>query len=126
MKDLELFNSYVTLLKENGFKLYTSVRENEKPSWAHIVKGENIGYVQCAYFGGLSFSTEHKPNKNCGSGFGLTENGIYNPTVNDAERSFIFAPHWAKKEDVKHVIKYKGWEDYLKNPINQILTYTEL
>lgn len=126
MKDLELFNEYVTLLKENGFKLYTSVSEGEKPSWAHIVKDDNIGYIQCAYFGGISFSTEHKPNKNCGTGFGLTENGIYNPTVKDAERTFIIAPHWAKPQDIQQVVKYKGWEDYLTNPINRILKYTEL
>lgn len=122
MKDLQLFADYVSVLKENDFKVYTSCTD-PKPSWAYFVKDDKIGYVQCAYFGGLSFSTVHKPCKECGTGFGLDEEGIYAPNVEDALRTFVIAPKWAKERDRQAVVKYSNWNE-LNN--GRILTYTEL
>ena len=52
---MSLFTEYVETLKEAGFKCYTSDTK-ENPTYCHFVKDNKIGYVQEAYFGGLSFS----------------------------------------------------------------------
>lgn len=81
--------------------------------------------MQEAYFGGLSFSTVHKGCKKFGTGFGLTEEGICEPTLQHAIACFITAPNWAKG-DMRVIVKYKSWEDYLSNSINRILREREL
>jgi len=124
----EIFNSELLAdladtLKDAGMKIYyTPGRDNGKATYFYFVEGDNIGYCQEAYFGGISFSTVHIGNKNSGTGFGLTgESGIYNPTIKDAREAFIKYPNWANKQDRESVKKYKNWEDYISRPINQIL-----
>ena len=123
----ELLHKFVKDLKENGFKVYTS-DQKEDYSYCHFVKDNKIGYVQTDYFGGLTFSTVHKPFKNIGTGFGLndTDNRVFNPTIEDAEKSFMIAPNWATYKQRNSVVKYESWEDYLSKPVNQILKQVEL
>ena len=121
---MSLFTEYVETLKGAGFKCYTSDTK-EKPTYCYFVKDNKIGYVQEAYFGGLSFSTVHKGCKKFGTGFGLTENGICEPTLQHAVDCFILAPNWAKR-DIGAIVKYKSWDEYLSNPVNRILKNREL
>ncbi len=123
----ELLHKFVKDLKENGFKVYTS-DPKEDYSYCHFVKDDKIGYVQTDYFGGLTFSTVHKGNRNIGSGFGLNDidNRVFNPTIEDAEKAFMIAPSWATSDQRKSVVKYESWEDYKSKPVNQILKEIEL
>jgi len=122
----ELLHNFVQTLKENGFKVYTSSRE-EDYTYCHFVEGDNIGYVQTSYFGGLQFSTVHKPCKEFGTGFGLNEDGIYNPTIVIAREAFVRIPiYWQYKSNTEAVKKYKNWEEYINTPINRILKEREL
>ncbi|MBM6698730.1 hypothetical protein H5976_08775, partial [Streptococcus alactolyticus] len=76
-----------------------------------------IGYCQEGYFGGIRFSTVHIPCKNCGSGFGLTDDqGIIEPTINDAKQAFINYPQWVNIYDRASVKKYIDWNHYISQP----------
>jgi len=121
--DYQLFDDFVQTLKDNGFKVFTS--STEQPTWAHYVKDNKIGYMQLDYFGGLTFSTVHKPCAKFGTGFRLDERGKYNPTLKDAEQGFIIAPQWARG-NLSDIKKYDSWNNYLSYPTNQILKYREL
>lgn len=117
----ELLNNFANLLLDNNFRILVP---DNPDTWMHFEKDGKLGYCQLSYFKcGISFSTVHKPNKNCGTGFGLDDSytGVPSPTIEDAERAFILAPNWAKKSDIQHVVKYKGFEEYLEAPTNQII-----
>jgi len=117
----ELLNNFANLLLQNDFKILVP----EKPtSYMNFEKDNKIGYCQLSYNKyGISFSTVHKGNRNCGTGFGLDDSytGIENPTIKDAERAFIDYPNWAKKSDIAFVVKYKDLDDYLSIPTNKII-----
>ena len=89
--------------------------------------GINVGYVQWEDFGGASFSTVHKPNRCCGTGFSMgRDSGNYSPTLEDAKRAFAFAPHWAKSRDREAVSKYPSIEAYAETPMHKIVARVEL
>jgi len=112
MEIQEIFKNYIKELKNNGFAVYTSDTK-EQPSYINFTKDNKIGYCQYDRFGGVTFSTVHKPCKECGTGFRVTENdGTYEPTIKDAESSLIFAPNWATPKDKQAIVKYKSWEEY--------------
>jgi len=123
----QLLADMADMLKDNGLSVYWSKWSSgtAKPTYFHFTDGVNIGYCQEAYFGGLSFSTVHKPCRGCGTGFGLNENGIYQPTLKDAERAFIIAPNWANSNDVRDVKKYKSWDEYSNTPLNKMCEYVK-
>jgi len=126
MQDNTILHEFVKELKQNGFKVFTSA-EDKNYSYCHFIKDDKIGYVQTDYFGGLSFSTVHKPCKNFGTGFGLNDlnNRVWQPTIKDAENCFITAPNWATG-NIGDIKKYKNWDEYVNTPINKILTEREL
>ena len=117
----ELFNNFANFLLNNGFKI---VVPSDPSQWnyLHFEKDNKIGYCQLSDFKcGICFSTVHKGNKNCGTGFGLHDSpfhGIESPTIEDVESAFIFAPNWAKRADRESVIKYKDLNEFLSNKIN--------
>lgn len=119
----ELLRDYLRFLLNEGFKVYvTEPEENRKITYAHFVEGSNIGYVQDADFGGLSFSTVHKPNADSGTGF-RTDDGVYEPTLEHARGTFVKAPYWGSG---KSVVKYKNWSDYTKSSHGSILKKVEV
>lgn len=122
-KDAAL-QQFADTLKAAGMRIfYSPYKDGRLSTYFYFTDGTNIGYCQDAYFGGIQFSTVHKPNKNCGTGFGLDENGIYEPTVEDALRAFIIAPNWAKPRDRQAVVKFKSWDEFFSR--ETILTYIE-
>lgn len=127
MKDNSILHDFVKLLKENGFAVYTS-DPDEDYSCCYFVKNNRIGYVQTDYFGGLSFSTVHKGNRETGTGFGLNDmdNRVFEPTIEHAENAFIIAPYWATNGQRNSVVKYKSWDEYIQQPVNRILKKREL
>jgi hypothetical protein len=113
--------TFINKLIKNDFKVYVTNTEN--PTYCYFIKNDKIGYCQDSYFGGIDFSSVHKPNKDCGTGFRIYE-GVNNPSCNHALDCFIFAPSWYDGNK-KEIRKYKNWEDYLKEPTSKILNYIE-
>lgn len=117
------------LLIKDGLQVFTTIYNHNKGAavtYIYFTDGINIGYAQNNYFGRISFSTVHKPCKECGTGFGLNSDGIYSPTIDDAKKAFIIAPHWAKPSDIKAVKKYKNFADYSAQSLNNIGTITQI
>lgn len=125
----ELLQNTADMIKAAGMRVFISKwSHNEtKPTYFHFTDGENIGYCQEGHFGGISFSTVHRPCKECGTGYGLTDfndPGIYEPTIKDAKQAFINAPSWARPTERAAVIKYKNWEEYTqRNTMPEYLEY---
>lgn len=122
----QLLTEMADKLKVSGYKVYYSnwsYSPNEKKTYFHFTDGTRIGYCQVEYFGGLSFSTVHKPCRQCGTGFSANEDRIFEPSVKAAEKAFIIAPSWASQSDRGAVVKYKSWEEYTQK--NKSCTYTE-
>lgn len=116
----ELLQQTADMIKDAGYKVYISVWKHEnglvKPNYFHFTNGQKIGYCQEGYFGGIRFSTVHKPSAICGTGFGLQEDpGLYAPTIKDAEEAFIVKPKWFKKHFTP--TKYESWDEYTKTSV---------
>ena len=122
----DLIKEYAKTLIKNGFKVYYSISSFSDNTISYLLfeKDNNLGYTQVDYFGGLTFSTIHKPSKDIGTGYLLQSEGISNPTIQNALDTFINKPHWAKTTD--NPIKYNGFEGYLKEPIHTILKYKQI
>jgi hypothetical protein len=124
---MKTMSEFIIELKESGFKVYTSDKK-ENPSYIHFVKDDKIGYCQNSDFGMWSFSTVHKPCRECGTGFNVVDRIEY-PTIKLAESCLVNIPQWAahdRKYSNGVVKKYKDWNDYIIQPINQILKQIEL
>lgn len=108
------------LLKEN-FRVFVC---EKSPTFCKYVKDDNIGYVQTnRYKTGLDFSTVHKANRDIGTGFQVASD-VVKPTIEMAEQAFMLAPHWCSSSRLSSVVKYKSWDQYLKE--NTILKYVEV
>lgn len=111
--------TYLRTLVKNGFDVYLSVWEHdENITYAHFVKGNNIGYVQITDLSNneaLSFSSEHQPSKGQGSGYGIHDR-IYDPTVEHATDCFLLSPIWINRRN--KVKKYDNWEHYTQKRPN--------
>lgn len=109
----EELKNVAKLLLENNYKVlyYASKDDGSKKTWLIFSIDNQIGYVQAEY-SGVTISTIHKPCKECGTGFGVTEDAIINTTLDNLNEAFITAPYWAKRNDVAAVKKYKDIEEY--------------
>lgn len=101
---------YAELLLKNGFDI--AIYEKPNCRWITFGKDGNLGYCQYDKVFGWSFSTVHKPCKEYGTGFRVTEN-IWNPTIKDAEIVFQ-RPSWANRSIVK---RYDNLEEYVNKSI---------
>lgn len=111
----ELLQNYANLLLDNGFRLLIYKGRNDQPvTWIIFEKEGKLGYCQEGYFGGLRFSTVHKPSREAGTGYGLNEEfgGEFEPTIQHALNTFISKPNW---EINRHFtpVKYKSLEEYM-------------
>jgi hypothetical protein len=121
----ELVGEMADKLKEVGLKIYYSLWSSQpgKPSYFYFTDGENIGYCQEGYFGGLRFSSVHKPCREAGTGFGLQDDpGLYTATVEDAKKAFTVAPAWWRGKRIA-IKKYKDWNEYTEK--NNSCKYVE-
>ena len=106
---------FIKELKAAGFEVYAPA---EMTTYCNFVKDDKIGYVERGDYG-FNFGSVHKPCRECGTGFSIHRE-IVIPTVEMAEDSFVLAPHWASRSDIQAVKKYKNWEDFMSNSMNQI------
>jgi len=110
----QLLADTADMIKAAGYKVYWSLwrHDTSKPSYFHFTDGIRIGYCQQGYFGGIMFSTCHKPSTEAGTGFGLQDDpGVYEPTIKDAEKAFMDCPQWFRHKKFTP-IKYANWEEY--------------
>ena len=110
-----LLKNTADMLKAAGLQVFVSVWENDSrpATYFHFTDGVNIGYCQEGRFGGIRFSTVHRPCKECGTGFGLQDDpGISSPTLEDAKQAFVIAPEWADHKDRAAVRKWANWEQF--------------
>lgn len=116
----------VKLLIKEGFNIYTSKgnhNDTDKISYVYYEKDNKLAYLQAERFGGLKYSTVHRSERGSGfgSGFSMCDDAEVNLTIDELKKGFVLAPNWATG-DITKITKYKGMEDYLKRPINNILT----
>ena len=109
-----------------GYKVFVyagSVNKKTETTYAHIEGPNTIGYVQSDGSYSVCFSTVHKSERSSGFGTGFCLHnhfeGVTNPTIENINESFIFAPKWARV-DLSKVRKYKSMEDYINNSIGSL------
>lgn len=111
-----LLTDTAEMIKAAGYKVFYSVWRHDTSgpgfTYFHFTDGQQIGYCQEGYFGGIRFSTIHKPSTQAGTGFSLQDDpGIYEPTIEDAKKAFINVPAWFRREKFTP-IKYANWAEY--------------
>lgn len=106
--------------KQMGLRVFTFESRSKYIEQIFFTDGEKIG-TSSADYGSITFGSIHKPNRACGTGFGLEYD--YNKSLIENIRYSLncFAPKWAKRSDVEHVKKYKNVEEYLQR--EKILKY---
>lgn len=110
-RTLETIQDAIQKAKTFGFTVYAP----ENPEYFHFSDGENIGYCQTReiFHDSVQFSTVHKPNNQCGMGFGLQDidNAIYpkDLTKDDFLNAFILTPSWWKKSFTPSKFTLKEW-----------------
>jgi hypothetical protein len=109
----EELNEYAQLLLDNGF---TIIAPKEPSTYYHFEKDNKIGYCQYDRLRGVTFTSVHKPCRECGTGFGLEDdrnNQLLSLSVDSALATInCFAPGWASMTDLKAVVKYKDIAEF--------------
>ena len=125
-KRSEQLKEFTDLLLNNGYRVAAHTHEHHTPelsSWIIFSKDDKIGYAQDDRFQGISFSTVHKPCRECGTGFRAVD-PTHEPTLKHAESALIFAPSWATYPQRQAIKKYKNLDDYMEK--STVLDYVEL
>lgn len=106
---IQELNEYAHLLRQNGFTIITPEKQS---TYFFFAISDQIGYVQTDRFLCTTFSTVHKPCKECGTGFRYSEEYAELNLANAAGCAVCIAPGWAKRSDVFAVRKYKNVADF--------------
>lgn len=98
-----------------GFKDYTS---SNKFTFAYIAKGGAIMYVQVG-LSGYEFSTEHKPCREIGTGFGVecSYEEYGSDYVRFVSENMGRIPAWVRTYDREKVKPYKSLEAMLERAV---------
>jgi len=109
----EELNEYAQLLLNNGF---TIIAPKEASTYFNFAKDNKIGYCQYDRFRGITFTSVHKPCKECGTGFGMEDDRdkeLMPLTVNSALATInMVAPNWATNSQAQAVKKYKNVAEF--------------
>ena len=106
MDKINELRKFIKKLKKQGFQVFIP---KDPATFCYFVRVNKIGYVELTDYG-FNFSTVHKPNRSCGTGYSIHRED-WEPTVQKAIDCLIYKPSWAGNNDI--VNKYKNWEDYL-------------
>lgn len=115
----------VEVAKAKGYKVYTYENTSNHITQIFIENTNGqIGTAQ-AHYGGIKFSTIHRPERGSGngSGFGSLVRGEEFNSPENIDICFIHSPYWTNGRQA-NVTKYKSFADYLK--YNTILNYYEI
>jgi len=115
----EALNDFAALLLDNGF---TIIAPKEGCTYFHFSKDGKIGYVQQNYYGGYTFSTVHKPCRECGTGFRFSDTDFDDLTLENAINcANCVAPNWARQSDRNAVRKYESLDIFIHaTPFNHV------
>lgn len=117
--------NFAELLLKNGYKVYAVPPDDRSSSrtWLYFEKDGRIAYAQADYAASVHLSSVHKPSREHGTGFRMTELSII-PTLEDAEAALnCVAPTWCNR--IKRTIqKYSSFAEYQK--MEQVLRYEEV
>ena len=113
------------MLKNNGMDVYLTKwphKTNETATYFHFTDGKNIGYCQKEW-GGVAFSTIHKPKKGQGSGASAHEETthVYDYTIESAKRAF-YTPGWFINK-YGTPTKYTDWEEFADKNKQEYIKY---
>lgn len=105
---------FAQLLESHGLRCYGSDSAGFR---TFIVYGNDthVGYAQLSQFGMWSFSTVHKPCRQCGTSMRAYDHQM-SPTLEAATQTMaMYAPHWASRADIDAVRKYSSIDDYVES-----------
>jgi len=91
-----------------GFKAYM---RNPEDTWAIMVDGDRLGYIQWDRQGYAKISTMHQPNRTTGTGFALDD--IPRLDRENLAKAFIHAPAWANSWDRESVKKWRNLDQFM-------------
>ncbi len=112
MKVKEELKEVINLMLKDGVKVYAHIWDYKKDNvitYVHFVEGNKIGYVQVEYYGGLKYSTVHKPSKDNGTGFGIDPLDM--DSILNYSQAF-YVPFWARRYSAT---PWDNWEDYVNH-----------
>lgn len=118
---------YIKLLKEKGFRVFTtyyaSARDNTTFIW--FSKDDRIGYCQISYHGGFDYSTVHKPSKENGTGFSM--NTGVDASIQYALNTLNSYTEYPEYLKGTTIVKYKTLQEFINmRNKNEITELTEL
>jgi len=111
---------FTQLLKDNGFSVIAPAKYDE---WIYFFKDGNFGTVSKDRIHGFDFSTVHKPCRECGTGYRVTDN-FAELTIENANKSLCHHPNWAKPSGVKAIRKYSTIDEFINHPNNKWANYS--
>ena len=82
-------------------------------SYVYFTDGTRIGYAQNARVDGISFSTVHKPCRECGTGF----------KVDSLQGALAHSPSWATGGDRSAVRKFKDFAEFTSKHWQPLVQY---
>ena len=97
----------IEAIRSLGFDVWLPL---EKTTYLYYSDGKNIACLQMGRFGGFETSTCHIPNKQCGTGFSISDNAQL--TRESLAEALCFAPQWASTTDKNSVIKWESPEKF--------------
>ena len=100
-------NETIETIRALGFDVWLPP---EKTTYLYYSDGKNIAYLEIGRYGGFGTSTCHIPNRQCGTGFQISDNAQL--TRESLAEAFCFAPHWANSFDRRSVIKWGSPEKF--------------
>jgi hypothetical protein len=110
----EGLNSLIEVLLNEGYRI---ILPEKTSTYFHFWKDGNLGYIQKSYFFGYDLSLDCKPSKETGTGSSVMQQ--VDATLENVEKTLNTPfPIYTKGA------KPKFWtspEEYIANPINQIL-----
>lgn len=115
-------NEFAQLLKDNGFTVLVSKKHSNPIGWMTFFKDGSFGHVSKERISGYHFSTVHKPCKECGTGYRMSDD-FADLTIDNAIESLAFAPNWAAASDRKAIRKYKDVDDFINSTHNKWAEY---
>ena len=120
MDKRELFLQYAKQIKDLGYTVFVS-----SGSDGYVVNDKNqIGYFSFGYYG-INFTTVHKPCRQCGTGFRVTDDEVQNITKQIVDSVFSTAPYWGSQY-IQFVKKYSSLDEFKKKHWNNMSNFTEL
>lgn len=107
-------------LISHGYRVFVYEKDNNCFTWFHYGDADNVAYMQIDELTDeIMISTEHRPNKSCGTGFRVGPTQWNN--INGYKMGFVNVP--AGFSGTFDVRKYKGIEDKVNR--ENILKYVE-